>query len=295
MFGNSKKKIAELETEISKINREKNDLSDSIGRDISALRENRENMDSILNGIVDTVKTNEGVGDNILNAVSKLESNDSKDSGTDELNQAINDCTQNAKDGLSKIKNDVSDLNGPKAEIAKSKDTIAGSMRTMTTRLETLKNDAHQMAVISLHAAIEAGKLGGVGKGFITASEQIRSTAEGYEEKLNEALADVDTAMKKIEQLEMFIGSLNDIYDALLKDTDEAKDSIKAPVVEDYIDTSADEAKTSIINDIKSSVDDLKYNVENVLKDMESLGSCFVKMQETEEKLNEENENMKRV
>lgn len=285
MFGDKKKMIAELESRLSAEKSKKAQSAEKIDEGVKALGENRKEMDDIIGSIVDTTKSNEAVGERILHSIEELENAAGKDNGLSDYREAVEKCVDTYREGVEAIKNDITSINGPKTEIVKAKDNMLSSVNAASSRLENIKNDAHQMAVISLNAAIEAGKLGPEGKGFLIATETIRSTAEGYENKLDAVIADMKSAAGKIEQMGMFIDSMNDIIKAL----DEDATGIKADIPDAGAFITDDSAeKTETVNrQVKESVDDLKYNIEKVLESMESLGNCFVKMQEIEEDLAE--------
>ncbi|MCR5468906.1 MAG: hypothetical protein K6F37_08095 [Lachnospiraceae bacterium] len=285
MFGDKKKKIEELERKVSACEKRIADSAQHVDGKIAELKENREKMDGILNSIVDTTKTNSDIGEKIKTAVSNLSELDKDNDALKEYSEDVNAAFEKASEGIEQVEKNFETIEGPKSDLKKAKENLASSMRTVSSKLDSLKNESHQMAVIALNAGIEAGKLGAEGRGFLTAAEQIRSTGESYENKLADVAQELTSAMKKIEQMELFISSTEDILMGIKNDLSALKTDFKQPESDKYFDSDRDSGKTNALREINESIDDLKYNVDTVLGDMESLGECFVKMQETEDGL----------
>lgn len=73
------------------------------------------------------------------------------------------------------------------------------------TKIDELAENGRKMSVMALNAAIEAGRMGDVGKQFVAASEEIRQTALGYEREALSMKEEFQDAQAKINELEEVI------------------------------------------------------------------------------------------
>lgn len=90
------------------------------------------------------------------------------------------------------------------AEYAKDEERLSAQLEQMS---ELSKN----MSVLSLNAAIEAGRMGEAGKSFIAAAEDVRTFSEEYARAAAEAGRMLSDMKQKITQLEEQAKSLNEL------------------------------------------------------------------------------------
>ncbi len=81
----------------------------------------------------------------------------------------------------------------------------------LKAQLEQMADLSKNMSVLSLNAAIEAGRMGEAGKSFITAAEEVRSFSEEYARGAAEAAAMLSDMKQKIDQLEEQTKTLNEL------------------------------------------------------------------------------------
>lgn len=81
--------------------------------------------------------------------------------------------------------------------------------RTMRARAQHMTELSKNMTVLSLNAAIEAGRMGEAGSRFVATAEEIRSFSEEYGKDAADLLEQLDQAEEKNRELEEQIHHLN--------------------------------------------------------------------------------------
>lgn len=81
--------------------------------------------------------------------------------------------------------------------------------RTMRARAQHMMELSKNMSVLSLNAAIEAGRMGEAGSRFVATAEEVRSFSEEYEKDAADLLEQLDQAEEKNRELEEQIHHLN--------------------------------------------------------------------------------------
>lgn len=149
---------------------------------------------------------------------------------------------------------------------------------------------AKNMSVISLNAAIEAGRMGDSGRKFVEATEEIRSFSSLYEKEAVAIAKQLEEAEKRTTELEEQIKHLNTllrdnnvIMSHLMKDSmvsvDEYKKDgkhLKAAYLQDALDQTTDwmEREKEIAN-----------RQERILLQMEDIGDEFMEQKECSDEL----------
>ena len=77
--------------------------------------------------------------------------------------------------------------------------------------LDSMEQCAKNMTVLSLNAAIEAGRMGDNGRQFVLAAEQIRSSSEAYDKSAAEIKSRMDELAKEIAQAKEQMNYLNEL------------------------------------------------------------------------------------
>jgi methyl-accepting chemotaxis protein len=83
-----------------------------------------------------------------------------------------------------------------------------GSMQQQITQMREFSRN---MSVLSLNAAIEAGRLGGGGTSFIAAAEEVRAYSEQYEREASALGEKIELAKQRLEALEEQVHYLNEL------------------------------------------------------------------------------------
>lgn len=78
-------------------------------------------------------------------------------------------------------------------------------------RADRMKELSKNMSVLSLNAAIEAGRMGEVGEKFVSAAEEVRSFAEQYEKEATELAEQLSASEARVEELEEHVRHLNQL------------------------------------------------------------------------------------
>lgn len=88
---------------------------------------------------------------------------------------------------------------------------IREEQQLLRQRAERMVEFSKNMGVLSLNAAIEAGRMGECGSKFITAAEEIRSFSENYEKEAREMGEQLEKSDERIKALEEQIHHLNEL------------------------------------------------------------------------------------
>lgn len=103
-------------------------------------------------------------------------------------------------------------ISAPVDCIAEVPASLQSEYNDIQQKLEEMRDFSKSMSVLSLNAAIEAGRLGESGSSFITAAEEVRNYAEKYDEaartlseQLNRSLEQVLELEKQVEQLKQSV------------------------------------------------------------------------------------------
>ena len=122
-----------------------------------------------------------------------------------------------------------------------------GNMRSESKnyirQLEAMEEDGRRMGVLALNSAIEAGRMGEIGKQFVASSEEIRQYAIAYEKKAASMREELERSENRIEELEEIVGRLVSLMKEnnmgttrLLKKSQETKKAVDASSMRDFSD-----------------------------------------------------------
>lgn len=90
------------------------------------------------------------------------------------------------------------------ASLKEAQDAVFG-------RIEKMREFSRNMSVLSLNAAIEAGRMGECGSRFITAAEEVRANSEAYERETLALAEQLEQSSARIAELEEQVHHLNEL------------------------------------------------------------------------------------
>lgn len=148
---------------------------------------------------------------------------------------------------------------------------LAGNLRMQNrsyqVQLEQMTEYGKQMSVMSLNAAIEAGRMGENAQQFVQAAENIRSYAANYDKASRELHEEIEDSNRKIddleEQLKLIINLLKENNVAMVKLMKTCHDAVK------NVEKNQVEPLDKDITFAKTQVTILKNDDEEILKSEE--------------------------
>lgn len=99
----------------------------------------------------------------------------------------------------------------PMKHITEAEAAYNEERQQLSERAERMIELSKNMSVLSLNAAIEAGRMGDAGSGFIAAAEEIRTFSENYEREARELKEQLAQSEKRATELEEQIHYLNEL------------------------------------------------------------------------------------
>ena len=95
--------------------------------------------------------------------------------------------------------------------ITEAGQTYREDWQQLNERAARMMELSKNMSVLSLNAAIEAGRMGEAGSGFINAAEEIRTFSENYEREAREMLEQLEKSKKRMAEQDEQIRHLNEL------------------------------------------------------------------------------------
>lgn len=149
-----------------------------------------------------------------------------------------------------------------------------------------LKESAKEMTTIALNAAIEAGRLGGVGLNFLQAAEKVRKLSEEYTRMLVNLQEEMSKAQEQLVQTE-YLKELSDV----VQKTKESAERMKIFETEKQITgrnlTDLVCAQQRTVEDIREALGKKDDTYQAVLEQMELIGQNHEQTREEKESLEE--------
>ena len=102
----------------------------------------------------------------------------------------------------------------PAEFLSKVSSELQEEMKEITSHMTELEDMGKQMGVLSLNAAIEAGRMGESGREFVAAAEDVRELAGQYQQITGSFQKAIETINEKLEETKAQVTHLN----GLLKD-----------------------------------------------------------------------------
>lgn len=99
----------------------------------------------------------------------------------------------------------------PMKHITEAQNAYREEQKQLGERAARMMELSKNMSVLSLNAAIEAGRMGESGSGFINAAEEIRTFSENYEREASEMQEQLEASKQRFIELEEQIHYLNEL------------------------------------------------------------------------------------
>lgn len=239
VFGNAKKqaakeqeqmlsKIKEQEQELEGLKEQVRGLTQSFGsvegnnaKALELLEEvetERTSLDGALNRVVEYIKEVYGADQEQAEEEKRLLAE------FHTLNEKNKDAGKQYEELLSEIKGREKELvelvdqnkniTDPTHVLRQSVMELESEMHQMEEPLAQMEGLGHQMGVVSLNAAIEAGRMGESGRQFVVAAEEVRSCAGKYQEESQGMAAQLTQMKDKLARTQEQVEYLMDILTA---------------------------------------------------------------------------------
>lgn len=308
MFGGQKKQeeIKRLEKEAmskqAKLDRYARLFSDIADRQ----REAETHMDVLKN-------SQAGMDQQLTHVIDAVNHAADETAGQAEKNRELLEQTRNLTEGLEKSEScreqvtaelkqqndemlDIVDQNkhftAPAKFLSQVTKDLEGDLAKISGQLEELEHLGKQMSVVSLNAAIEAGRMGESGAQFVAAAEDVRNVSGQYQQLASSFAAVVETISGRLKETEEQAARLNGLLRennvCMGRTTKEFTDTLYRMEHSD-IRNFTPEAKQLLEQMETAAASGQKLNRQYTLANdaMELAGESFMKQQETLDKLKE--------
>ena len=128
------------------------------------------------------------------------------------------DCVRSFAEHARKEQDEFTDIVERNKHFTTPAKNLASEASGLKVELESLKNELislkdyfRSIGVMSLHSAIEAGRIGETGKKFVAASEDMRVLSEEKEHGLEEVLNHIGIMSDRIDGIDEQVGKLNSL------------------------------------------------------------------------------------
>ncbi len=174
--------------------------------------------------------------------------------------------------------------------LQKAQEELAGSIADLRGQFRQMQDLSKQMGVLSLNCAIEAGRMGGKGREFIRAAEDVRQLSGAYGRAAEAASAQVDEIEERIhlckEQSDTLAKTVQASHASAMRLSKSlAEDAdLSGRVAERFFSE-----KVAALNDILKKISQNHGTIDSLqnqlLHEMEQVGEHFVEEQEARKKL----------
>ncbi len=185
---------------------------------VDTLFEEQNSFDGALTHVVENIKQLQGMELQRTNQESQLHSR------MEQMAEGLGSGEQLYHELLSEVRGREADLvamaeqnkhfTNPTRFINQSVKALEEDVSRIEVRLGEMKEFGHQMGVLSLNAAIEAGRMGESGRKFVAAAEEVRGCAGKYQDETVRLMEELALVKQKLlesqEQVEHLTGLLKD-------------------------------------------------------------------------------------
>lgn len=176
-------------------------------------------------------------------------------------------------------------LAAPAAALQEARTGLENDAKGIRAELSQMLDYAKQMTVASLNCAIEAGRMGDIGKKFIEASEEVRLLSSAYERAAGTAGRQMDAIEKRIQQMDEQVEALsrsskdsNAAVSRLSKNISGQEEICAKASERHYLEKAA--AISDVIKKLSKNNGTIDALQHQTLADMEHIGESFMNEQE---------------
>lgn len=173
----------------------------------------------------------------------------------------------------------------PVTALQETKTALNNHAQSMQMEISHMLGYAKQMAVSSLNCAIEAGRMGDSGKGFVEASEDVRMLSSAYERAAQAVGRQLDDMEKRLRQLDEQVAALakankdtNGSISRLSKNITQQDEICTRAAERRYLEKAA--AISEYVKKISQSTQQIDTLQHQTLSDIENIGTSFMNEQE---------------
>lgn len=173
----------------------------------------------------------------------------------------------------------------PVTALQETKTALNNHAQSMQMEISHMLEYAKQMSVSSLNCAIEAGRMGDSGKGFVEASEDVRMLSSAYERAAQAVGRQLDDMEKRLHQLDEQVAALakankdtNGSISRLSKNITQQDEICTRAAERRYLEKAA--AISEYVKKISQSTQQIDTLQHQTLSDIENIGTSFMNEQE---------------
>ena len=173
----------------------------------------------------------------------------------------------------------------PVSALQETKTALKNHSDAMQLEVGHMLEYAKQMTVSSLSCAIEAGRMGDSGKGFVEASEDVRMLSSAYERAAQVVARQLNDMEKRLRQLDEQVAALlksnkdtNASISRLSKNITQQDEICTRAAERHYLEKAA--AISEYIKKLSQSTQQIDTLKHQTLSDIENIGTSFMNEQE---------------
>ncbi len=173
----------------------------------------------------------------------------------------------------------------PVSALQETKTALKNHSDSMQLEVSHMLEYAKQMTVSSLNCAIEAGRMGDSGKGFVEASEDVRMLSSAYERAAQSVARQLDDMGRRLRQLDEQVAALlksnkdtNASVSRLSKNITQQDEICTRAAERHYLEKAA--AISEYIKKLSQSTQQIDTLQHQTLSDIENIGTSFMNEQE---------------
>lgn len=173
----------------------------------------------------------------------------------------------------------------PVSALQETKTALKNHSDAMQLEVGHMLEYAKQMTVSSLNCAIEAGRMGDSGKGFVEASEDVRMLSSAYERAAQVVARQLNDMEKRLRQLDEQVAALlksnkdtNASISRLSKNITQQDEICTRAAERHYLEKAA--AISEYIKKLSQSTQQIDTLQHQTLSDIENIGTSFMNEQE---------------
>lgn len=157
-------------------------------------------------------------------------------------------------------------LTGPACALTEAAEELDKSMDSLGEGLAQMEELGRQMGVISLNAAIEAGRMGDSGRKFVGAAEEVRVCAGKYQSTAEELKKQAEELKKQLSEAREKMASLSEQLKGQKDKATEAADSFAGGM---------ERLERAEVQDISARLNTFLKEWEEALTAREEHGACY--------------------